>query len=291
MFKISFSSLGNPNMRLERFADLLGRCGYDGIALRGRPDHHVHWQDDAERRAEVRSTLADNGLGVSSIATYVFVATRDSGGPERSDTRNEQENIEEVLRWMDLAEDLGAETVRVFGGALTPGETHEDAIPRIARIMDAAAAEHPDVNVAIELHDDAPPELQGGVGHRRDRVGRGEPGGRGGRPGAGAHRLRAGDGQVPTDGRQAVSLPAGRGRYAGAAGHGGAGVGRMERLPGRRVRGPLQRIHARGRGSHPADLDAEYEAHYNEYMPEVEVAIPQTIMKLRQWMKTMSSDE
>jgi len=282
MFKISFSSLGNPNMRLERFADLLGRCGYDAIALRGRPDHHVHWQDDAERRAEVRSTLADNGLGVSSIATYVFVATRDSGGPERSDTRNEQENIEEVLRWMDLAEDLGAETVRVFGGALTPGETHEDAIPRIARIMDAAAAEHPDVNVAIELHDvwksaALVARILSQTHHPNCKV---------------VWDIGATEsaGESPADvvaalGPERIAYVQVMDKFPlmdGKPYHCLLGAGDT----------PVQQVMAAlASAGWSGYLDAEYEAHYNEYMPEVEVAIPQTIMKLRQWMKTMSSDE
>lgn len=151
--KISFSSLGSPKKQLAELVALLAAEGYDGIELRGRPGEHVHWQDPPERRTEVRRILADAGIEPASVSTYVFTASRDSGGPDRPDTRNEKENIEELKRWVDLASDLSAPNVRVFGGALTAGETHEDALPRVARVMRAAAKVNPEINICLETHD------------------------------------------------------------------------------------------------------------------------------------------
>jgi sugar phosphate isomerase/epimerase len=101
----------------------------------------------------VKTILVDAGLEAAAVSTYIFTANRDSGGPDRPDTRNEQENVEELKRWVDLASDLGAPNVRLFGGALTEGETHDDALPRVARIMAAGAAVNPDVHIALETHD------------------------------------------------------------------------------------------------------------------------------------------
>jgi len=274
MFKISFSSLGNPDMPIERFAELLGRSGYDAVALRGRPGKHVHWQDDADRRAQVRRTLAQAGLGVSALATYVFVATRDSGGAERSDTRNEQENIEELLRWIDLAKDLGAETVRVFGGALTPGETHEDAMPRVARIMDAAAEAYPDVNVAIELHDvwnssALAARLLALTHHANCKV---------------VWDIQATESAGESRADVIANLGPERIAYVqvadkfmlpdGTVYHCLLGAGET----------PVAQIMAElASAGWSGYLDCEYEAFYNPYMPGVDVAIPQTIMKLREW--------
>lgn len=153
MIKLSFCTLGNPKLPLEEFAKLLQAAKYDGITLRGRPGEHVHWQDSAERRRAVKKICSDAGLEIAAITTYLFLASRDSGGPERSDTRNEQENIEELKRWVDLAADLGAANLRVFGGALSEGDTMKKALPRVARIMDAGAAVNPAVNICLETHD------------------------------------------------------------------------------------------------------------------------------------------
>jgi sugar phosphate isomerase/epimerase len=123
------------------------------MELRGRPGEHVHWQDGPDRRSEVKRIFADAGLEILSVSTYVFIANRDAGGPTRTDTRDEPGNIEELKRWVDLAGELGAGNVRVFGGGLSAGEKHPDALPRVARILDAAASVNPAINVALESHD------------------------------------------------------------------------------------------------------------------------------------------
>jgi sugar phosphate isomerase/epimerase len=151
--KISFSSLGDPKMPLEKFAALLGAAGYDAVELRGRPGEHVHWQDSAARRGEVKKILGDAGLEIAAVSTYLFLASRDSGGAARPDTRNEQENSAELSKFVELAADLGAANVRVFGGALSAGETMADALPRVARVMAAGARVNPQVNVCLETHD------------------------------------------------------------------------------------------------------------------------------------------
>lgn len=153
MIKFSFSSLGDPKRPLPDFVQLLADLGYDGIELRGRPGEHVHWQDDSARRAEVRRILADGGLDAAAISTYIFSAGRDAGGPGRDDTRDEPGNIEELKRWIDLAGDLGAPNVRIFGGKLTEGDTREAALERIGRIMAAGAAVNPAINICLEIHD------------------------------------------------------------------------------------------------------------------------------------------
>ena len=151
MIKISFSSLGDPKRPLADFAALLSGLGYDGIELRGRPDQHVHWKDGPQRRAEVRKILADAGLQAAAVSTYVFTASRDAGGPGKDDTRDEQGNIEELQRWVELASDLGAPNVRIFGGPVSQGDTREASLERIARIMAAGAAVNPRINICLEI--------------------------------------------------------------------------------------------------------------------------------------------
>jgi sugar phosphate isomerase/epimerase len=153
MMKLSFSSLGNPKLPLEKFTELVKAGGYDAMEVRGRPGEHVHWQDGPDRRKEVRKIFEGAGLELQAVSTYVFMASRDRGNAQQTDTRDEAGNIEELKKWVDLAGDLGAKNVRVFGGGMTAGETHADALPRVARIMDAGAQVNPAINVALESHD------------------------------------------------------------------------------------------------------------------------------------------
>lgn len=274
--KISFSSLGDPDRPLEELAHLLELNGYDAIELRGRPGKHVHWQDGPDRRAEVRKILADHGLEPAAVTTYVLAANRESGGPDRPDHRSERENIEELKRWVDLASELGAPNIRIFGGALPADETHEDAMPRVARIMDAAAAVNPEVNLCLETHDvwntgeivswvldnterenckavwdvggswpeETPDQTLGRL--RPDRVA----------------YLHLGD---------YFDVPGHEGKY-----HCFMGAGEI----------PLRRIIRLLRGvGWEGYLDVEWEGVYNDYMPQVEVGIAQGARKLREYLK------
>jgi sugar phosphate isomerase/epimerase len=153
MIKLSFCTLGAPKLPLELFVKLVQASKYDGITLRGRPGEHVHWQDSPERRREVKKMCAEAGLEILALTTYLFLASRDSGGAAHPDTRNEEENTEDLRRWVDLATDLGAGNLRVFGGALAEGDKPKEALRRVARIMDAGAAVNPAVNICLETHD------------------------------------------------------------------------------------------------------------------------------------------
>ena len=274
--KFSFSSLGDPKKPLEDFVKLLAAEGYDAIELRGRPGAHVHWEDGPERRKEVRGILEDAGMQAASVSTYVFTANRDSGGPDKPDTRNEQENIEELKRWVELASDLGAANIRVFGGALTEGETHDDALPRVARIMDAAADVNPKVNVCLEMHD---------VWNTGEIVGR--------VLGATNHPnckalldlhgpQRAGEAPEVTlrhvppvqiaylHVKDSFTLPDGT-AYQCLIGAG--------ETPIRKT------VHLLRDAGWSGYLNVEWEGVYHDYMPPVEVAIPQAIRKLREMVQ------
>ena len=276
MMKISFSSLGNPKMPLAELADMLHVAGYDAIELRCRPGQHVHWQDTPERRKEVRAILADRNLEAAAVSTYVFMANRDSGGPDKPDTRNEAENIEELKRFVDLASDLGAKNVRVFGGAVSEGETHDDALPRVARIMAAGAKVNPEINIALETHDvwNTGPI----VARVLDQAGQ---------PNCKALWDVHGPqhaGEAPQDTLKALkaervaylhvkdyfTAPGLEGPYQCLIGAG--------ETPIRKV---VQLLKETGWAGY---LNVEWEGVYHDYMPDCDVAIPQAIMKLREFL-------
>jgi len=276
MMKLSFSTLGNPKLPLEDFARLLKASGYDAVELRGRPGEHVHWKDSPDRRREVKRIFADAGMSILAVSTYVFIANRDPGAPGRDDTRDEAGNTEELKRWVELAGDLGAPNVRVFGGAVSEGETHAVALPRVARIMDAAAKVNPAINVAIESHDvwnsgkivsavlaaTKQPNCKclwdlGGPAHAGETP---------------EQFLAA----VPPE-RIAYLHVKDHFRVPGQERAYNCFVGAGE-MPIRRIVGMLKKANWSG------GLNIEWEGVYNPYMPPVEVAIAQGAIKLRKFM-------
>jgi sugar phosphate isomerase/epimerase len=93
--------------------------------------------------------FADAGLAVSAIDS----STRLSD----SDPAQRQHNLDLGRASIDLAQDLGARYVRVFGGNIPAGEERDATIARVAEnlhTLGAYAAAHGDVTVVLETHDD-----------------------------------------------------------------------------------------------------------------------------------------
>ncbi len=64
--------------------------------------------------------------------------------------------MQETLTYIDLAADIGAPSLRVFGGKIGSGLDREDAINLLTRSLRACAdlAEERDVQICVETHDD-----------------------------------------------------------------------------------------------------------------------------------------
>jgi len=276
MMKLSFSTLGNPTKPLEEFAQQLSAAGYEGVELRGRQGAHVHWQDSPARRQEVRKLFADVGMEIVSVSSYIMAANRDARGPDKPDHRDEAGNIEELKRVVDLASDLGARNVRIFGGRLTPGETHEDAIPRLARVMQAGAKANPGINIALEAHDDwGTGELLGRVldlaamPNAKALLDVAGPKHAGETPETTVRHLRP-ERIAYLHVKDAFPMPGQQGEYECFI---GAGDWPVE-----------ETIALLKKAGWSGYLNVEWEAFYHDYMPPCEVAMVQAAEKLRQWM-------
>jgi sugar phosphate isomerase/epimerase len=144
-FKLAFSTLGCPGWTIEQAGEAARRYGYAGVELRLLDGEIIPADLDADGRARVKRALA--GLGVPSVGTSCRFTSPD--GAERARNRADAE------RYLQLAADLGAETIRVFGGNLAEGDTLEVGRDRIAESLNelALAAERVDVRIALETHD------------------------------------------------------------------------------------------------------------------------------------------
>jgi sugar phosphate isomerase/epimerase len=158
--RLAFSTLGCPEWPLERVVEAAGEYGYEGVELRILDGELVSPSLPADRRRRVRSLLDHGGLAICAVDTSFEIA--DPGA-----------DLAEAIGHVELAADLGAPTIRLFGGA-PPGEAVDATARRVVQRLEALAERGRDagVTVALETHDsfasgaataavlaDAPPEI------------------------------------------------------------------------------------------------------------------------------------
>lgn len=146
--KYSFMSFSCPQLSLDEMISVAKRFGYDGIEPRtGRGHKHGIEPDiDVAARREIKKRMEDSGIALSCIATSCRYA----------DPAAARKNIEETLRCIDLAADVGAPRIRVFGGKIPENVGREGAIKHVAESLREVAdhASERGVIVCMETHDD-----------------------------------------------------------------------------------------------------------------------------------------
>ncbi|WP_427015443.1 sugar phosphate isomerase/epimerase family protein [Pseudarthrobacter sp. P1] len=123
MAKLAFSTLGCPGASLAEVLDLAATHGATGLELRSGEGQLVRTGMPADERALLRAALAEAGLVVLGVASYVRI-----GDPSVDDA----EVLAALAAELALARDLGAGGVRVFPGAGAPAEGMDIAVHRAA---------------------------------------------------------------------------------------------------------------------------------------------------------------
>jgi len=143
--QFGFSTLGDLTWPLDRFADALKLSHYELIEVRGVNDAHIGPDASAEERQRVRHLFESAGIGILSVTGYTSFTDR---------TRHSEEAAK-LRAWLQLASDLGAQYVRVFGGRLLTEQTPEDGLAALAEGLRqvTADAERLGVRIALETHD------------------------------------------------------------------------------------------------------------------------------------------
>lgn len=142
-YSIAFSTLSCPTWDLQQILNAASQYGYQSLELRGYrdtmdlPTAHPF---TPERRRQTKSLFDDAGIGICCISSSATAARGD---------------VEHVVRHAELACDLGAPIVRVFGGAIAPGTTEADGLARAAENLRAFgdAASKVGVRIVLETHD------------------------------------------------------------------------------------------------------------------------------------------
>ena len=146
--KYAFMSFSCPTLSLDEMLALARDYGYDGIEPRIEAGHAhgIEMDTGVRERHEIAQKARDSGIALCCVATSCRYA----------DPSTAQKNIEDTLRCIDLAADVGSPRIRVFGGQIPNGVSREAAIDRVADSLRAVAdrAQQRGVTVCIETHDD-----------------------------------------------------------------------------------------------------------------------------------------
>lgn len=150
MLPLSFTTLGCPEWSLEQIVTHAKAMGYDGVDFRGLRDVLDITQSPAftTQLNATKRLFEDQGLAISGIATSARFATDDPTELER--------NFDEARRNLALAAELDAPVLRVYGGRVPEGHTVESILPALVENLRKIGdeAEQFGVTLALETHDD-----------------------------------------------------------------------------------------------------------------------------------------
>ncbi|MCK5804433.1 MAG: sugar phosphate isomerase/epimerase, partial [Lentisphaeria bacterium] len=111
--KLSFMSFSCPELTLQQMLQAAKDYGYDGVEPRveAKHAHGLELDASAETRAAAKALAAEMGVPFSCLATSCRYA----------DPETVQKHVDDTLSYIDLAADIGAPALRVFGGVLPAG--------------------------------------------------------------------------------------------------------------------------------------------------------------------------
>ena len=131
---------------MEEVVQRAREFGYFGVELRLQDGEVIRPDTGKEVRRRWRALFAESGVEIAGIGASTRFAAADEG------ERRVQED--DLVRYVELASDLGAPMVRTFGGAF-PEADRDGAIARtaqsIARAVERTAGSG--IVIALETHD------------------------------------------------------------------------------------------------------------------------------------------
>ena len=146
--KYAFMTFSCPQLSLDEALAAATEYGYDGIEPRLDSDqkHGIECDINVAARQVARQKAADAGVAICCIATSCQYA----------DPESAPEMVQKTHEAIDLAADVGAPRIRVFGGRIPEGLTREQATDTVSEALKSVAdhAGERRVTVCIETHDD-----------------------------------------------------------------------------------------------------------------------------------------
>ncbi|MBN1246158.1 MAG: sugar phosphate isomerase/epimerase [Anaerolineae bacterium] len=275
MLRLSFTTLGCPEWTLEEIAKNASQMGYDGVDFRGLRDVLDITQSPAftTQLSATKRLFADHGVAISGIATSARFATADSVELEK--------NFDEARRNMALAAELNAPVLRVYGGRVPEGYSVATILPRLVENLCKIGdeAETYGVTLALETHDDWTDSavfarLMREVDHPKVRVL------------WDLHHPYRTNGEAPTTtygniGPYTVSIHV---KDSIPVADEGSGHGHQYVLLGEGDVPLQEMLGLLVRGGYDGYAILEWEKRWIPNLPEPEVAFPQYVEKMREWL-------
>lgn len=145
--KLAYSSLACPGWTIEEAVDAAARYGYEAIEWRLADGETIEPGVSAQVRRRLREEPAARGIEVACLDTSCRVT---QGSPEARAAV-----IEAGQRMIDLAAELAAPFLRVFGGELPEGTTRSGILQPTAEVLHALGTYSAErgITVALETHD------------------------------------------------------------------------------------------------------------------------------------------
>ncbi|WP_167859579.1 sugar phosphate isomerase/epimerase family protein [Paenibacillus cymbidii] len=145
--KYAFMSFSSPELSLPDMLAAARSFGYAGIEPRVNVGHRhgIEYAANSAERRTFRQAAETSGIRICCLAT----------GCKFADPAKAADNVSETIRAITLAADIGCPRIRVFGGDLPPGVTHDETMPLIVDSLAACAseAEACGVTICLETHD------------------------------------------------------------------------------------------------------------------------------------------
>jgi sugar phosphate isomerase/epimerase len=135
---------------LDELLSMCARFGYRGIECRAQLGHKhgVELETTPEQRAAIRAAFEASPVALAGISTSCRF--------EFGEASERQENVDLAKQFIDLAADVGAPQVRVFGNAFPKGSDKKQVVENVgvclAQIAEHAEAKGVDCN--LEMHGD-----------------------------------------------------------------------------------------------------------------------------------------
>jgi len=148
--RFGFMTSVTPNWSLEEVVEIASRFGYQAIEPRVEWGHaaEVGLDSTPQQRKDARNLLEAAGIRFASLALGTRLA--------RATATERQESVDQIARYAELAADLGAPVLRVFGGPLPDGADMTAGRQWAAGTLGQAAERAAEwgVTPCLETHDD-----------------------------------------------------------------------------------------------------------------------------------------
>lgn len=135
---------------LDRIIQVCRAAGYAGVEFRSEDDqaHGVELEASPAQRVEIKRKMEDAYLDISCISTSQCM--------HQLDAKARRQHVDRAKRFVDLAADLDARAIRLFGDGdrIPPDQDSRDAIKRTAEALEEVVihAEDTPVYVLLEMH-------------------------------------------------------------------------------------------------------------------------------------------